>query len=119
MGQVDRYIVMIEFTDHRGTKKAMPIYLNDLMLAMNHEWGQIKPPYGDKAGFQEFKYNFIASKQSVDVKFRYAITCHKSQGSEWPNVVVYNEGPRDQRAQYLYTGVTRAQEGLVLAGVNA
>lgn len=116
-GVVDKFICDVEFTDRRGIKKTVPLYLNDLMLSVGHELGQEKPAYGDKDAFQDFKYNFIASKRSVACMFPYAITCHKSQGSEWPNVILYNEGPRDQKAQFLYTGVTRASENLVLMGV--
>jgi exodeoxyribonuclease V len=44
--------------------------------------------------------------------YAYAITVHKSQGSEFKNVVVWQETPGDKRS--LYTAVTRAREGLVI-----
>jgi exodeoxyribonuclease V len=37
-----------------------------------------------------------------------AITVHKSQGSEWPNVLVIDEFVGDDRARWLYTVITRA-----------
>ncbi len=42
----------------------------------------------------------------------YALTVHKSQGSAWPNVLLFDESSvfRDNAAQHLYTGVTRASE---------
>lgn len=42
----------------------------------------------------------------------YALTCHKSQGSQWPDVVVFNEAGsfREDAARWLYTAVTRAAE---------
>jgi exodeoxyribonuclease-5 len=48
--------------------------------------------------------------------FGYAITCHKSQGSQWDSVLVYNENYcfRDSAVQWLYTAVTRAAESLTL-----
>lgn len=48
--------------------------------------------------------------------FGYAITCHKSQGSQWDSVLVYNENYcfRDSAIQWLYTAVTRAAESLTL-----
>lgn len=116
-GPVSKYLAEIKFRDHRGTEKAMSIWLNDMMLSVGHSLGMEKPAYGDKIGFQAFKNNFIASKQSVDVAFPYAITCHKSQGSEWESVLVFNEGHKAYRQQYLYTAVTRARENLALAGV--
>lgn len=48
--------------------------------------------------------------------FAYAITCHKSQGSQWSNVCVFNEamGDAEMRRRWLYTAVTRASETLTL-----
>lgn len=44
--------------------------------------------------------------------FGWAITCHKSQGSQWKDVVIFDESGafRDSRANWLYTAVTRAAE---------
>lgn len=44
--------------------------------------------------------------------FGWAITCHKSQGSQWDNVMVFDESGafRDARSNWLYTAVTRAAE---------
>ncbi|MCY8318280.1 ATP-dependent RecD-like DNA helicase [Bacillus vallismortis] len=47
--------------------------------------------------------------------FGYAITCHKSQGSQWKNVVVLNEVlNKDTHHRWLYTAITRSSERLVL-----
>jgi exodeoxyribonuclease-5 len=48
--------------------------------------------------------------------YGYALTVHKSQGSEWPRVVVVDESGafREHPAQWLYTAVTRASKNLVL-----
>lgn len=53
--------------------------------------------------------------------FGYAITAHKSQGSEAPRVLVIEEGwpppgGDDFRARWLYTAVTRAERELTVAG---
>lgn len=44
--------------------------------------------------------------------FGWAITCHKSQGSQWDNVIVFDESGafREARSNWLYTAVTRAAE---------
>lgn len=44
--------------------------------------------------------------------FGWAITCHKSQGSQWDNVIVFDESGafREHRSNWLYTAVTRAAE---------
>lgn len=48
--------------------------------------------------------------------FGYAITAHKSQGSQWDSVLVMNENWcfREHAIQWLYTAVTRAAEKLTL-----
>lgn len=48
----------------------------------------------------------------VMATFAWAITCHKSQGSQWNNVLVVDESHvfRRDRARWLYTAVTRAAE---------
>ena len=53
----------------------------------------------------------------VESVWGYAITCHKAQGSQWENIVVYDDGlgrTREDRARWLYTAVTRAERGLVI-----
>jgi exodeoxyribonuclease V len=48
--------------------------------------------------------------------FGYALTVHKSQGSEWNSVMVINESRyfRDQARRWLYTAVTRARKRLTI-----
>lgn len=53
----------------------------------------------ERKGYDEFTYG-------------YALTVHKAQGSQWNNVVLFDEGAafREHRARWLYTGLTRAAE---------
>lgn len=57
---------------------------------------------------------------ALQVKFSYAITCHKSQGGQWKTVFIEQPYlPNGQDISYLrwlYTAVTRAQEKLYLIG---
>lgn len=48
--------------------------------------------------------------------FGWAITCHKSQGSQWDEVIVHDDSGsfRDDADKWLYTAVTRAAERLIL-----
>ncbi len=42
--------------------------------------------------------------------YGYALTVHKSQGSQWPAVTLFDEWALANRTEWLYTGVTRAAE---------
>ena len=48
--------------------------------------------------------------------YAYAITCHKSQGSEFDRVIVYDEafGDAEQKKRWRYTAITRAAKQLVV-----
>lgn len=52
-----------------------------------------------------------------EFEFGYAITCHKSQGSEWNKVLVIEEKfpfSKEEHARWLYTACTRSAQKLVL-----
>jgi len=57
---------------------------------------------------------------ALQVKFSYAMTCHKSQGGQWENVFIEQPYlPNGQDISYLrwlYTAITRAQKKLYLIG---
>jgi ATP-dependent exoDNAse (exonuclease V) alpha subunit len=57
---------------------------------------------------------------ALQVKFSYAITCHKSQGGQWNTVFVEQpylpEGIDREYIRWLYTAVTRAKDRLYLIG---
>jgi exodeoxyribonuclease-5 len=56
---------------------------------------------------------------ALQVKFAYAVTCHKSQGGQWPAVVV-DQGYLTEELldigllRWFYTALTRAQQELYL-----
>ncbi len=55
-------------------------------------------------------------KNSDEFDYGYALTVHKSQGSQWNDVVLFDESFafREHRARWLYTGITRAAERLTI-----
>ncbi len=70
---------------------------------LSYKLGKLRPKYGEIVP-KEFTY-------------AYAITTHKSQGSEWPKVVVLEEKfpfDKTEHARWLYTACTRSSEKLVL-----
>jgi len=61
---------------------------------------------------------------ALQVKFAYAVTCHKSQGGQWP-VVFIDQGYiteellNKEYLRWLYTAITRAQEKVYLINFHA
>jgi exodeoxyribonuclease-5 len=55
-------------------------------------------------------------KNSQEFDYSYAITCHKSQGSQWDNVLIYDESWcfREVWQRWLYTAITRASETVTI-----
>ena len=82
----------------------------------------VKEDYAD----EKSKYKqFLAIKKNpyfnaLQVKFSYAMTCHKAQGGQWKTVFIEQpylpEGISKEYIRWLYTAVTRAQEKLFLIG---
>ncbi len=78
----------------------------------------------EKSGYKKF----LAIKNNpffnaLQVKFSYAITCHKAQGGQWETVFVeqpYLVGAPDREyLRWLYTAVTRARNRLYLIGFQS
>ncbi|SEB39706.1 exodeoxyribonuclease-5 [Nitratireductor aquibiodomus] len=55
-------------------------------------------------------------KRFDDFDYGYALTVHKAQGSQWDEVVLFDESYafRDTRQRWLYTAITRASERLTI-----
>ncbi len=78
---------------------------------------------------EKSKYKkFMAVKNNkyfnaLQVKFSYAITCHKSQGGQWNTVFVEQpylpNGVDKEYLRWLYTAVTRAKKQLYLIGFKS
>jgi ATP-dependent exoDNAse (exonuclease V) alpha subunit len=70
------------------------------------------------AKFQKVKENEYFN--GLQVKFSYAITCHKSQGGQWNTVFIEQpylpEGIDRDYIRWLYTAITRAKDKLYLIG---
>jgi ATP-dependent exoDNAse (exonuclease V) alpha subunit len=68
--------------------------------------------------FQKVKENEYFN--ALQVKFSYAITCHKSQGGQWNTVFVEQpylpQGIDKDYIRWLYTAMTRAKDKLYLIG---
>lgn len=55
-------------------------------------------------------------KHTDEFTFGYALTVHKAQGSQWNDIVLFDESFafREHRARWLYTGLTRAAETITV-----
>ncbi|WP_044412672.1 ATP-dependent DNA helicase [Thiomicrospira microaerophila] len=73
-----------------------------------------------RSGTEEFKGALRSDPyfNAMRIKFGYAITCHKAQGSEWKNVFVKCSTTQSQLNEsyfrWLYTAMTRTSEKLYL-----
>jgi ATP-dependent exoDNAse (exonuclease V) alpha subunit len=62
--------------------------------------------------------------QALQIKFAYALTCHKSQGGQWEAVFVdqgylTEENVNEEFVRWLYTGITRSSKELFLLNFHA
>jgi exodeoxyribonuclease V len=55
-------------------------------------------------------------RESDEFDYGYALTVHKAQGSQWDDVMLFDESFafREHRARWLYTGLTRAAKRLTV-----
>jgi len=60
----------------------------------------------------ESKIEWRERRKYDEFTFGWAITCHKSQGSQWDDVIIFDESGafREARANWLYTAITRAAQ---------
>ncbi|WP_310618474.1 ATP-dependent DNA helicase [Flexibacterium corallicola] len=59
---------------------------------------------------------YAIRRRADEFDFGYALTVHKSQGSQWDNVVLFDESWafREHKQRWLYTAVTRAAEQITV-----
>ncbi len=60
---------------------------------------------------------------ALQIKFAYAVTCHKAQGGQWPSVFVEQgylteDMINSEFLRWLYTAITRASDNLYLLNFN-
>ena len=88
---------------------------NRLYQEVLKDYAQESSKYKKFLGVKNNKYF-----NGLQVKFSYAITCHKSQGGQWDTVFVEQpylpNGIDKEYLRWLYTAVTRAKKKLYLIG---
>lgn len=78
-----------------------------------------KGHFEDHVAFDKSRHDrdWKDKRNLIEATFGWAITGHKSQGSSWPNVIVWDDGlgrSEQDRRRWLYTVITRAEKGLVI-----
>ena len=113
-GLLNGGIWMVDKVSERG--------IRDIKMRISPELGHelsgrvaIKVP---KALFEEHdgEIPWTIRKRGDSFDYGYALTVHKAQGSQWDNVMLFDESWafREHRQRWLYTGITRAAERLTI-----
>ncbi|APZ47781.1 ATP-dependent endonuclease [Polaribacter reichenbachii] len=88
---------------------------NKLYQAVREDYADEKSKYKQFMAIKKNKYF-----NALQVKFSYAMTCHKSQGGQWRTVFIEQpylpDGVSKEYFRWLYTAITRAQDKLYLIG---
>lgn len=123
--------VKVKMVDYPNMKPFETVLLLDTIKAespslsyddSNRLYQEVMQDYSEeKSNYKKFlKVKNNPFFNALQVKFSYAITCHKSQGGQWNTVFVEQpylpEGINRDYLRWLYTAVTRAKERLYLIG---
>jgi exodeoxyribonuclease-5 len=78
-----------------------------------------KGHFEDHVAYDEKRHDrdWRAKRLLTEATFGWAITAHKAQGSQWENVIVWDDGAGRNgidRRRWLYTAITRAERGLII-----
>ncbi|WP_299526797.1 ATP-dependent RecD-like DNA helicase [uncultured Lutibacter sp.] len=88
---------------------------NKLYQEVGKDFAHEKSKYKQLLAVKKSKYF-----NALQVKFSYAVTCHKSQGGQWKTVFIEQpylpDGQNIDYLRWLYTAITRAQEKVYLIG---
>lgn len=88
---------------------------NRLYHEVGKDYEDVKSKYKKLLEIKQNKYF-----NAIQVKYSYAMTCHKSQGGQWETVFIEKpylpEGQSVDYWRWLYTAITRAKSKLYLLG---
>lgn len=93
----------------------LDVFNGDIGDVVSIEKGKVVVSMQDDKGPREVAYTL---EQTNSLYLAYALTIHRSQGSEWPWIVcvVHSTHTFMLTRQLLYTAITRAREGVVIIG---
>jgi ATP-dependent exoDNAse (exonuclease V) alpha subunit len=122
--------VKIRMVDYPNQKPFETIVLLDTITSespsltfeeSNRLYQEVMKDYEGEAQYKKFqKVKSNEYFNALQVKFSYAITCHKSQGGQWNTVFIEQpylpDGITVDYVRWLYTAVTRAKDKVYLIG---
>ncbi len=120
--------VTVEFPDHDGVEMDVKIVLDCLQSdtpALTREQSErlFNEVWAELAGDKRERYRALKQHpyfNALQVKFAYAVTCHKAQGGQWDHVFIDMGGIAVEATQtldyyrWLYTALTRARKHVYL-----
>jgi exodeoxyribonuclease V alpha subunit len=104
----------IEWTDESDGREGRGVFNGDMGIVTD-----IDPPAGAvTVAYDDFKCVAYDPDGLAELEHSFAITVHKSQGSEFPVVIipVYAAAPMLMTRNLIYTAVTRGKQLVVLIG---
>jgi hypothetical protein len=122
--------VKIRMVDYPNQKPLETVLLLDTIKSespsltyeeSNRLYQEVMKDYEGETKFKQFqKVKNNDYFNALQVKFSYAITCHKSQGGQWDTVFIEQpylpDGINNDYIRWLYTAMTRAKKKLYLIG---
>lgn len=124
----DDKLICFKNNSEHGVFNGMILYVRKVVETKDNQYilnleDEVGTRYGEipvwREPFRENpKYNpkqITLPKKTIHCEYGYAITCHKSQGSEWEHVLVYDEWmPAEvwDMKRWRYTAITRASKQL-------
>ncbi len=120
--------VTLEFPDHDNLEMDVKIVLDCLMsdapaLSRDQNEHLYQEVMAELSGDLRTKFKELKKHpyyNALQVKYAYAVTCHKAQGGQWSNVFIDMGGiPPEARLsldykRWLYTAITRARQHVYL-----
>ena len=93
-------------------REAAPLDDGFIEMTVADDDGHTVDVIAPEEGFKSYDGNGLPGQPFI---FGYALTCHKSQGSEWPSALIFDESHFfDEPQRWLYTAISRAAERVVI-----
>ena len=120
--------VTVEFPDHNNLEMDVKIVIDSLMsetpsLTLSQSNTLYNEVINELTGNKRERYKQMKEHpyfNALQVKFAYAVTCHKAQGGQWKNVFIDMGGIMPEALstidfmRWLYTAITRATSRVYL-----